>query len=100
MYFGYGFDKGRGTGRIIRELAGKGIPRSLIDRAYSELDEKPDEHEMALAIAERIIEEAGADVSEMSFTEKQKLQAKIVRRLASRGFDGGLSYSVAREKVR
>ena len=100
MYFGYGFEKGRGAGRIIRELAGKGIPRDVIDQAFNELEDIPDEHEMACAIAVQIIEESGSDVSDMSYDEKQKLQAKIVRRLASRGFSGSVCYSVARETVK
>lgn len=100
MYFEYGFEKGRGKSRIVRELAGKGIPRDTIDQAYAELEQKPDEHEMALEIAKQIMEESGAAISEMSYEEKQKLQAKIARRLASRGFDGGLCYSAARETVK
>ena len=100
MYFEYGFEKGRGKGRIARELAGKGIPRDIIDQAYDELEQKPDEHDMALAVAKQIIGESGAEISEMSYEEKQKLQAKIARRLASRGFDGGMCYSVARETVK
>ena len=100
LYFEYGFEKGRGKSRIARELAGKGIPRDVIDQAYAELEQKPDEHEMALAIARQIIEETGAEMSEMSYEEKQKLQAKIARRLASRGFDGGLCYRAARETVK
>ena len=100
MYFGYGFEKGRGASRIIRELAGKGIPRDLIDQAYNELEDRPDEHEMACSIAAQIIIESGADVTDMSYEEKQKLQAKIVRRLASRGFSGSTCYSAARETVK
>ena len=63
LYFEYGFEKGRGKSRIARELAGKGIPRDVIDQAYAELEQKPDEHEMALAIARQIIEETGAEIS-------------------------------------
>ena len=100
MYFGYGFEKGRGTSRIIRELSGKGIPRDVIDQAFNELEDKPDEHEMACAIAAQIMDESGADTADMSYEEKQKLQAKIVRRLASRGFSGSVCYSVAREIVK
>lgn len=100
MYFEYGFEKGRGKGRIIRELAGKGIQKEIIDQAYGELDDKPDEQEMARDIALQIVSESGADQSEMTYEEKQKLQARIVRRLASRGFSGSVCYSVARETVK
>ena len=96
MYFEYGFEKGRGKDRISRELAGKGIPRDVIDQAYSELDDVPDEREIALQIAA----ESGSELSEMTYEEKQKLQAKIVRRLASRGFSGSVCYSAAKEAVK
>ena len=100
MYFGYGFDKGRGKDRIVRELAGKGVNRDIIERAFSELEEVPDEREMAFALAKQILMESDADLKDMSYDEKQKLRAKIVRRLASRGFSGGLCYSAARETVK
>lgn len=100
MYFEYGFEKGRGKDRISRELAGKGIPRDVIDQAYSELDDVPDEHETAREIALQIAAESGSELSEMTYEEKQKLQAKIVRRLASRGFSGSVCYSAAKEAVK
>ncbi len=100
MYFEYGFEKGRGRDRIYRELAGKGIPKDLADRALDMLEDVPDERETAFALAARIVEESGGDLSEMSYDEKQKLRAKIVRRLASRGFSSGICYSVAKETVK
>ena len=100
MYFEYGFEKGRGRDRIYRELAGKGIPKDLADQAWDQLDDVPDERETAFALAARIAGESGADLSEMSYDEKQKLRAKIVRRLASRGFSGSVCYSAARETVK
>ena len=48
----------------------------------------------------QIVREAGADPAGMTYEEKQKLQAKIVRRLASRGFSGGVCYRAARETVK
>ena len=100
LYFEYSFEKGRGKDRISRELAGKGISRELIDLAYSELENVPDEYEMALALAAQIAAESGGVTDDMSYTDRQKLQAKIVRRLASRGFSGSDCYSAARETVK
>lgn len=100
LYFEYGFEKGRGKDRIIRELSAKGVSREVIDQAYEELEEKPDEYETALTIGAQIVAEAGSVTDEMTFEEKQKLQAKIVRRLSSRGFGGSVCYGVARELVK
>ena len=100
FYFEYSFEKGRGSGRISRELAAKGISRELIDLAYSQLENVPDEYEMALSLAAQIAGESGGVTSEMSYTDRQKLQAKIIRRLASRGFSGSDCYSAARETVK
>ncbi|MGX8773864.1 MAG: regulatory protein RecX [Bacillota bacterium] len=100
MYFEYGFEKGRGRDRIVRELAGKGVNPGVIDRAWDELEDIPDEREVAFALALRIAAESGAVIEEMSYEEKQKLRAKIVRRLTSRGFSGGVCYSAARETVK
>ena len=100
LYFEYGFEKGRGRDRITRELASKGVDRDVIDQAYSELDQAPDEYEMALAIAAQIVQESGGVNEDMSYTERRKLQAKIVRRLASRGFSGSVCYNAARESVK
>ncbi len=100
MYYVYGFEKGRGTDRIKRELVGKGVDRAVIEQAYDELEDKPDEYEVAAEIAYQIVEETGKKPSEMTYEEKQKLQAKIVRRLASRGFSGSICYSAARVSVK
>ena len=69
MYFEYGFQKGRGRMRIRRELAEKGVAADVIEIAFEELEEIPDEFETAYSIA-----------------EKRKLEGKIGRRLAGRGF--------------
>lgn len=100
LYFEYGFEKARGKDRIARELAGKGVSRDVIEQAYDELEEVPDEEETAFSLAQQIVREAGADPAAMTYEEKQKLQAKIVRRLASRGFSGGVCYRAARETVK
>ena len=100
LYFEYGFEKGRAKDRISRELAEKGVVRDMIEQAYSELEDIPDEYETALAIATRIVQESGGINDEMSYADRQKLQAKIVRRLASRGFGGSVCYSAAKEAVK
>lgn len=100
LYFEYGFEKGRGKDRIVRELAARGVSRDVIDQAYGELENVPDEYEMALALADQIVAENGGVSEELSYTDRQKLQAKIVRRLSSRGFSGSVCYSVARESVK
>ena len=84
MYFEYGFQKGRGRMRIRRELAEKGVAADMIEIAFEELEEIPDEFETAYSIAESIVR--GIDPKELEFAEKRKLEGKIGRRLAGRGF--------------
>ena len=55
MYFEYGFQKGRGRMRIRRELAEKGVAADVIEIAFEELEEIPDEFETAYSIAESIV---------------------------------------------
>ncbi|MBE6028549.1 MAG: regulatory protein RecX [Clostridiales bacterium] len=100
LYFEYGFEKGRGKDRISRELAAKGVTRDVIEQAYGELDEKPDEQEMAFRLAAQVVRESGGLSDDMTYEDKQKLQAKIVRRLAARGFSGSVCYTAARESVK
>ena len=98
LYFELGFEKGRGLSRIKRELAEKGVDRETIEAAYEELENVPDPYEMAMAIAEPIARDYNTD--EMTYEEKTKLQAKILRRLATRGYSGDVAYKVARECVK
>ena len=100
LYFEYGVEKGRGKDRISRELAAKGVTRDVIEQAYGELDEKPDEQEMAFRLAAQVVRESGGLSDEMTYEDKQKLQAKIVRKLAARGFSGSACYTAARESVK
>lgn len=93
MYFEYGFEKGRGRNRIRRELAEKGVSSEIIEIAYDELEEVPDEFEMALSIAESIVR--GIDPSELEYSEKRKLEGRIGRRLAGRGFSMDTIHKVA-----
>lgn len=95
MYFKYGFEKGRGVSRIKRELAEKGVSSDIIEQAYEELEDIPDQKEMAKEIAAAVIKDV--DISELDYDEKRKLQAKIGRRLMSRGFSSDVVYKVIGE---
>lgn len=103
LYFEMGFEKGRGIGRIKRELAEKGIDADIIDDVLSEMETVPDQREMALEAGRRILQEAGytaapgEDLPAMDYQTKQKLKAKLCRRLASKGFAADVVYGVARE---
>lgn len=99
MFFELGFEKGRGNGRIRRELAEKGVSKADIEAAYESLEEMPDEYDMAYSIGQSVISGMD-DINELDYKEKQKLQAKIARRLASRGFSPDIVFSVAKELVR
>lgn len=68
QYFEYGFEKGRGIARIKRELKEKGVASDIIDMAYEELEDVPDQFETALAIAEAMTE--ATDMSELDYEEK------------------------------
>lgn len=92
MYFRYGFDKGRGIERIRRELSQKGVADDVIDEAYEQLEDVPDQYEAAMDIAEAMIDDA--DVKAMSYEERRKLQAKVGRRLTSRGFSSDIVYDI------
>ncbi len=92
MYFRYGFEKGRGVERIKRELAEKGVRSDDIAIAYEDLEEVPNQVDTAIEIAQSII--SGIDIDELEYDEKRKLQAKIGRRLMSRGFSSDVVYMV------
>ena len=98
MYFRYGFEKGRGVGRIKRELSEKGVSSDVIDMAYEALEDVPDQTEMAMEIAHSML--IGIDMDEMDYDAKRKLQAKIGRRLMSRGFSSEITYKVIGRLVR
>lgn len=92
MYFEYGFEKGRGISRIKRELSEKGVSSDVIEIAYDELEYVPDQFETALEIGRSVI--AGIDTDELDYESRRKLQAKIGRRLAGRGFPAETAYKV------
>lgn len=97
LYFEQGFEKGRGTARIRRELEEKGVSREIISDAYEMLENVPDPYEMAYDIGKKTIEslEIPGD-----YQQRQKLQAKIVRKLDSRGFSGEIAYKAAKELIK
>lgn len=95
QYFQYGFEKGRGLERIRRELTEKGVSSDVIQMAYDELEDVPDQEEMALSVAAPMV--AGLDLESMAYDEKRKLQAKIGRRLVSKGFSSEVAYKVIRQ---
>ena len=72
----------------------KGVAADVIECAYEELDEIPDQEEMAMAIGTSVV--SGVDPDTLSYEEKRKLQAKIGRRLASRGFSSDIVYRVVK----
>lgn len=92
MYFQYGYEKGRGTARIKRELKEKGVSSEVIEMAYDELEEIPDELASALDIGEAMVK--GIDINSLDYDGKRKLKAKIGRRLAGRGFSSEIIYKV------
>lgn len=97
MYFEYGFEKGRGLIRIKRELEEKGVSADIIEAAYHELEQVPDQYEAALDIARGML--TGVDTGALDYNGKQKLKAKIGRRLSSRGFSMDVVYKVINELI-
>lgn len=98
MYFEYGFEKGRGTDRIKRELREKGVSCEDIEAAYERLEYIPDPLETAMEIGRCVVE--GVDTENMDYNEKKKLQAKIVRKLAYRGFSPDTAYKAVNRLVK
>lgn len=92
MYFEYGFEKGRGISRIKRELSQKGVDSDVIEEAYGQLEDVPDQYETARSIAEDMVR--GADMERMDHDERRRLMAKVGRRLSSRGFTSDIIYRV------
>lgn len=98
MYFELGFEKGLGVNRIRRELIERGISSELIEIVYEELEFIPDQVEIAMAIGRNVI--MNIDISNLEYEEKQKLKAKIGRRIANRGFSADVAYKVMNELVK
>lgn len=92
MYFRYGFEKRRGTERIKRELAEKGVSNEIINLAFEESEDVPDQLEAATEIASGMMD--GINTEELSYDAKRKLQAKIGRRLMAMGYSSDVIYKV------
>lgn len=92
QYFEYGFEKKRGIARIRRELREKGVSDEIIDMAYDELEECPDQFDTAMQIGLEVI--GNVDTESIGYEERQKLKARVARRLASRGFSSEIVYKV------
>ena len=97
LYLQMSFDKGRGISRIRRELREKGVSEEDIDEAFAEMEDIPDQEEMAMEIGRKMV--YGMDTEALTWQEKQKLQAKVGRKLASRGFSQDIVYKVIRKLV-
>lgn len=98
MYFRYGFEKGRGTDRIKHELKGKGVDAEIIEAAYEDLEDVPDQLEMAMEICRNAID--GVDVEELEYQERSKLKAKLGRRLMSKGYSSDVTYKAINRILR
>ncbi len=83
-----GRDEGKGSARIKKELLQKGLGREAIDAA---LDDGFDETAAARELALKMFEDQGLS------SDREKLFARIARRLASRGFSPHTIYSVIDE---
>lgn len=92
MYFQYGFEKGRGVMRIRRELSERGVASHIIDMAYEELEDVPDQYETARNIAMEMVRDV--DMEGLGYDEKRRLKARVGRRLAGRGFSSEVIYKV------
>ena len=86
-----GFEKGRGIERIRRELRQKGVDADTIAFAEDSVD-IPDEFETALQIGEKAVE--GIEITSLDYEEREKLKARIARRLAGRGYSSDVIYRV------
>ena len=101
MYFEYGFEKKRGTGRIIRELKDRGVSSDVIECVYSSLEYVPDQYEAAMSAAvEGAPPPDEEEIAEMPYEDRRRLAARTGRRLASRGFSQDVVYRVIRKLYR
>ncbi|MDO4869384.1 MAG: RecX family transcriptional regulator [Bacillota bacterium] len=93
LYFEMGFEKSRGIGRIKRELLSKGVDKEIIEEALENMGQVPDQYDMARQLAESILQTLHDE-------DKQKLKAKLARRLAGRGFAADVVYRTVNQVIR
>ncbi|MDO4394289.1 MAG: regulatory protein RecX [Bacillota bacterium] len=97
MYFARGFAKGHGEFRIKRELSQKGVDGNIIEDVIFDLrekDEVPDQFQIAMQIGLDML--GRENLADMEYKERKKVEARIGRRLMSRGFDSSTVYGVLR----
>lgn len=94
MFIESGLESGRGMARIRRELQQKGVSRLIIEDAQAQMEELPDEYEIALGQAMEAIRDM--DLRGMEYGEKQKLMGRIAGRLGRRGFPAETVYRAIR----
>ena len=83
--------------RIRRELMTKGVDRNTIEDAIAQMEELPDEEQVAMEQAMLMLD--GIDTAGMDYQEREKIKARIARRLAGRGFRTDTIYRVARKAM-
>ena len=95
-YYRYGIARDRGRRRIERELLDKGIPRQVIDSAWSALEENAeedivtDEMTMAWNAAMKLAKQQKGAGKPLD----QKFMARVGRRLSGLGYPSEIIYSV------
>ena len=94
MYIESRLDMGRGMNRIRQELRQAGIDGSMIEDALFVMEDLPDEYETARMQAREAVR--GENVGAMDHAARQKLMARIARRLAGRGFSTDTVYRAVR----
>ncbi len=94
MYIESMLQRGRGLVRIRRELRTKGVEEDVIEDALHQMEELPDEYEMALEQAYSVIGQE--DIAGMDHHEKQKLMARLAGRLGRKGYPAETVYRAVR----
>lgn len=97
LYIESMLQRGRGMERIRRELMTKGVDRNTIEDAIAQMEELPDEEQVAMEQAILMLD--GIDTAGMDHQEREKIKARIARRLAGRGFRTDTIYRTARKAM-
>ncbi|MBQ9061189.1 MAG: regulatory protein RecX [Firmicutes bacterium] len=97
LYIESMLQRGRGMDRIRRELMTKGVDRNTIEDAIAQMEDLPDEEEIAMDQAMQMLD--GVHLKGLDYQEREKIKARIARRLASRGFRADTIYRIARKAM-